>query len=491
MAETVLTADAVDNTALRNLARVLDVQRSAHQTDGAPDPATRVDRLNRLTALLSENKDEIAECLSNDFGSRSREGTMFTDVAALLMGIEFARDNLADWMKPEEHKAPFLGSSARVEFQPKGVIGVVSPWNFPFQLAFSPVIGVLAAGNRAMIKPSELTPLTSELMKRLVASYFDEAELSVILGGPAVGAAFTALPFDHLVFTGGTAIAHAVARAASDNLVPLTLELGGKSPVIVGRSADLKQAAERIMTVKTLNSGQICLAPDHIYLPEGSGDEFVEHATAIVARMFPTIKDNPDFTSIINARHFRRLQDLLTDARTKGARIVEINPASEDFSNQAHHKIPPTLVLGATPDMKIMQEEIFGPLAPVVTYSDVGEVIKQISARPHPLALYYFGHDAEEERYVVDRTTSGAVTVNDCMAHVMVESLPFGGVGDSGMGAYHGVHGFRSFSHQKAIYRQADEVPNEELMRPPFAAPIREFLTKIIPAPAPGESRTR
>ncbi len=479
MTDITTTASAADSSA-GDLDRILLLQKAAFLKDGTPDLATRVGRLDRLASLLVNNKDEIADVLSADFGNRSRESSLLLDVAPLLEGIEYNKAHLADWMYPEVYEAPITTATARVEFQPKGVIGIISPWNFPLQLAFSPLIGVFAAGNRAMLKPSELTTQTSALMKRLVAERFDETELAVFTGGPDVGAAFTALAFDHLVFTGGTSVAQSVARAAAANLVPLTLELGGKSPVIIGESADLDRAAQRIMTVKTMNAGQICLAPDYVFVPTGKEAAFVKAATAAVTTMFPTLKENPDYTSIINQRHFERLTGLLDDARAKGAQITTINPASEDLSDRSAHRLAPTLVLRVTDEMRILQEEIFGPLLPVVSYASIEEALGRINARPRPLALYYFGDSPEEERRVLDGTTSGAVTINDCMSHATVESLPFGGIGDSGMGAYHGRQGFRSFSHAKAIYRQADDVPAEALLRPPYGEATRSFLDQAI-----------
>jgi coniferyl-aldehyde dehydrogenase len=301
----------------------------------------------------------------------------------------------------------------------------------------------------------------------MVATAFEEEEIAVITGGPEVGAAFSGLAFDHLIFTGGTSIGRHVMRAASENLVPVTLELGGKSPVIIGRSADLEKTAARIMAGKTLNAGQICLAPDYVLAPSENDDEFVAAATAAVQAMYPTLKDNPDYTAIISQRHYDRLQAHIADARAKGARIVQINPGNEDFTQQEHRRIPPTLILDPTEDMTVMQDEIFGPLLPVKTYANIKQAIDYVNARPRPLGLYYFGSDRHEETQVLERTISGGVTVNDVIFHVAQEDLPFGGIGPSGMGAYHGREGFLEFSHRKAIYTQTG---NEllKIMRPPY-----------------------
>jgi coniferyl-aldehyde dehydrogenase len=328
-----------------------------------------------------------------------------------------------------------------------------------------------------MIKPSEFTPVTSELMKTMFASAFSEEEIAVVTGGPEVGQAFSSLAFDHMIFTGATSIARHVMRAAAENLVPLTLELGGKSPVIIGNSADLSVAAARIMNGKTLNAGQICLAPDYVLAPKDKVESFVTAAQASVSKMFPTIKDNPDYTSIVAQRHYDRIMGYVDDARAKGARIVELKPEGEDFSQQEHRKIPPTLILDPTDDMKVMQEEIFGPLLPVKTYSSMDEAIGYVNSHDRPLGLYYFGDDAAEQEKVLSSTTPGGVTVNDVIFHVAQENLPFGGVGPSGMGSYHGHDGFLEFSHRKAIYTQIKkDIGPLQAMRPPYGPGIRKFL---------------
>ncbi|MEP6967790.1 MAG: coniferyl aldehyde dehydrogenase, partial [Pseudomonadota bacterium] len=368
-----------------------------------------------------------------------------------------------------------------VRFQPKGVIGIISPWNFPVNLTFTPLAGVLAAGNRAMIKPSELTPATSELMARMFGSVFSPEEIAVITGGPDVGQAFAGLAFDHLIFTGAAAIARHVMRAAAANLTPLTLELGGKSPVIVGRSADLKTAAARIMNGKTLNAGQICLAPDYVMIPADRLDAFVGEAEGAARRMFPTIRDNPDYSAIVSQRHYERITGYIDEARAGGARVVEIKPEGEDLAQQEHRKIAPTLIIDPTDDMKVMQEEIFGPVLPVKGYAAVDDAIAYVNAHDRPLGLYYFGDDAAERERVLSETTSGGVTVNDVVFHVAQEDLPFGGTGPSGMGSYHGFDGFAEFSHRRAIYTQLkNDLPQLRALRPPYGAAIRKYLAGAI-----------
>jgi coniferyl-aldehyde dehydrogenase len=469
-----------------DMRRVLDVQKRAHLRDGAPSAEKRIEWLDRSIALLVGHKDAIADALREDFGHRSVESSLFTDVSGSIGPLKHARAHLKGWMKREKRKVSpailgLLGAKAYIDYQPKGVIGVISPWNFPFNLTFTPLAGIFAAGNRAMIKPSEFTPRSSELMARMFRSAFDESEVAVFAGGPEIGAAFSRLPFDHLLFTGATSIAYHVMKAAAENLVPTTLELGGKSPVIVGDSADMSLAAKRVMQGKTLNAGQICLAPDYVLVPEKKARDFVQQATSAVSTMFPTLKDNPDYTSVINQRHYDRLQGYLDDARAKGAEIIELNPAKEDFRQQPYHKIPPTLVLNPTDDMKIMQDEIFGPLLPVKTYAAVDEAIGYVNAHSRPLGLYYFGSDHAEQEKVLARTTSGGVSVNDVIMHVAMEDLPFGGIGPSGMGAYHGIDGFKTFSHAKAVFQQTGR-DLTAMLRPPYGEGIRKMLAGSIKA---------
>ena len=452
------------DTTANEMKRVLELQKQLNITEGAPSAALRADRLDRCMAMVSAYKKEIVESMQDDFGNRDPIMSATTEVDSVIGPMVHAKKNLKKWMKSEKRKAsiagtgPLLsltGAKAVINYQPKGVVGVISPWNFPVNLALAPLAGIIAAGNRVMLKPSELTPSSSDLMQKMIDEYFDESEIAVFTGDPAVGAAFSALAFDHMLFTGGTEIAKHVMRAAADNLVPLTLELGGKSPVVVGKSSKMQDVAQRVMQGKTMNAGQICLAPDYALVPEGRLNEFVDAAVSVTSEMFPEMKDNDDYTSIINQKHYDRIQGYLTDAKEKGAEVVEINPNNEDFSQQPHHKIPPTIVLNPTEDMQIMQEEIFGPVLPVKTYSNVSESVDYINSKDRPLGLYYFGKDKKEQDFVLNNTTSGGVTVNDVISHIQMEDLPFGGVGPSGMGSYHGHDGFKEFSHAKATYTQS------------------------------------
>ena len=453
----------MSNEVIQDMNRILELQKNLNIKEGAPDINLRKDRLDRVIAMVSKYDKQIVSAVNQDFGNRDQVMSAATEVASVIGPMEHAKKNLKKWMKTEKRKAAIaplgsalslLGAKAEVRYQPKGVVGAISPWNFPMNLALAPLAGIISAGNRVMHKPSELTPATSDLLKQMIEEYFDEGEMAVFVGDAEVGAAFSGLAFDHLIFTGGTSIAKHVMKAASENLVPLTLELGGKSPVVVGKNAKIKETAQRVMQGKTMNAGQICLAPDYALVPEEKVEEFVQASVEATSEMYPEMKDNDDFTSIINQRHYDRIQSYLEDAKDKGADVVEINPSNEDFSQQPHHKIPPTIVLNPSEDMKIMQEEIFGPVLPVKTYKDVTEPVDYINSKDRPLGLYYFGEDAKEKDYVLENTTSGGVTVNDVISHIQMEDLPFGGVGPSGMGSYHGYDGFKEFSHAKAVYKQ-------------------------------------
>ncbi|HEX7873373.1 MAG TPA: coniferyl aldehyde dehydrogenase [Sphingobium sp.] len=465
---------------------MIAAQRAAFLADGPPDAALRIDRINRCIALLKENGRAIEQAISADFGNRSLHASALTDIMTPVAALQHSAKHLRKWMRAEKRAVEpallsLFGAKAWIEFQPKGVVGIVSPWNFPVGLVFSPLANVLAAGNRAMIKPSEYTPRTADLLKTLIAARFAEAEIAVVTGDADTGAAFTALPFDHMIFTGAGSIARHVMRAASEHLVPVTLELGGKSPVILSDTADLKIATDRIMAGKLLNAGQICLAPDYAYVPAHREQDFVAEVRRAVAGMLPTLRDNPDYTAIISDRHYDRLTGYLDDARAKGARIMEINPAGESFARQAHRKMPPTLVLDATPDMAVMQEEIFGPILPVLRYSAFEEVIDGVNAGDRPLGLYYFGKDSAELDQLTRRTTAGGMCVNDVIMHCAQENLPFGGIGASGMGAYHGRDGFLEFSHRKAIYRQIGrDLGPLKAFRPPYDEGVRKLIRGII-----------
>jgi len=453
----------------------LEGQRAAFMAELPVSIAVRKDRLRRAAAMIAENASRFCDALSEDFGHRSREQSMLTDVAGAVAPINHAIKHVERWAKCEKRSVQFplglLGARAWVEYQPKGVVGVIAPWNFPVNLVMGPIAGAFAAGNRVMVKTSEYTPRTAALFEEVVGGYFPSEELAFVSGGADVGKAFAELPFDHLLFTGATGIGRHILHAAADNLTPVTLELGGKSPVIVGRSADLARATERIAMGKMLNAGQVCLAPDYMLVPAEEEADVAEGLKRAAAALYPTLLANSDYTSIVNDRHFQRLNDWLDDAREKGARIEQVNPASEDFAATNARKMPLTIVHDATDDMTLMQEEIFGPILPIRRYETIDGAIDEINRRARPLGLYYFGRDEGERRRVLDRTVSGGVSLDDVIFHVSMEDLPFGGVGPSGMGAYHGQDGFRTFSHAKAVFRQARlDVAKLAGIKPPYGA---------------------
>ncbi|ODU19900.1 MAG: aldehyde dehydrogenase [Sphingomonas sp. SCN 67-18] len=472
-------------TDIQRLAAVLNRQRTAFQAELPVSIAVRKDRLKRAVALLVDHADAFAAALTDDFGHRSREQSLMTDIVSSIRQMKHAIRNVESWSARDRRKLDFplglLGAKGWVEYQPKGVVGVIAPWNFPVQLTMGPIAGAFAAGNRVMAKSSEYTPAVAALFERVTPDYFDESELAFFSGGPEVGKAFSELPFDHLIFTGATGIGRHILHAAADNLTPVTLELGGKSPTIIGRSADLPAAMERIALGKMMNAGQICLAPDYLLVPDEKEDAVVDGLKRAVASLYPSLLDNPDYTSVINARHAARLAGHLDDARAKGADVVEVNPAGEDFAASNGNKMPLYIVRGATDEMTVMQEEIFGPILPVMRYDRIDQAIDYVNAHDRPLGLYYFGADADEERRVLDRTISGGATVNDVLFHVSMEELPFGGIGPSGMGHYHGRDGFRTFSHARSVYKQPKiDIARIAGFKPPYGAGTRKAIARDL-----------
>ena len=476
---------------LQEMESVLKLQKKLHIEEGPASIELRKDRLNRCIKMIKEYSDEIIDALQKDFGNRDPKSSFLTEIASTIGVLEHAIKNVDKWTKDEKRPSNvdrhffirmlmgLLGSKSYIKYQPLGTVGVISPWNFPVNLILAPLGGIFAAGNRAMIKPSELTPATSEVTKKMFEAYFDKSEAAVFTGDAEVGAAFSALPFDHLLFTGGTQIGKKVMKAASDNLVPVTLELGGKSPVIVDEDANLSEVAKKVMRGKTMNAGQICLAPDYLMLPKGKSQEFAKASNEAISEMFADLKYNEDYTSVINERHYERINELVSDAKEKGAEVIQINPADEDFEQQELHKIPPTLVLNPTDEMKIMQEEIFGPVLPVKEYEDFDETVNYVNSKDRPLGLYLFSKDKNKEKKVLDNTTSGGVTLNDVIWHIGQEELPFGGVGPSGTGSYHGHDGFKEFSHAKAVYKQFSADLMAQMM-PPYKGKMFESMKNQI-----------
>ncbi len=449
-------ANAVE-TATR-LEALLARQRQAQLEGGPVSKAVREDRLDRCVALIALYRDPICEALDADFEGRHRAHSMMNDLLGSLTSIKHCRKEVGRWMKPERRKGmvpfSFFGAKTWIEYQPKGVVGIMGTWNFPVFTLFSPLAYALAGGNRAILKPSELTPRTSALMEEAFKRFFDESEVAVVNGGPELGAAFSGMPFDHLLMTGGTQIGKAVMRAAAEHLVPVTLELGGKSPVLVGRSADLNRAAERIINAKTINSGQVCVSPDLCFVPSERLEAFLSACQATFAARYPSVKNNRDVTAIVNDRHYQRVNGYVQDARARSARVVTCNPANEDFSTADSRRMPLHMVVNPPADALIMQHEIFGHAMVVLTYEHIDQAIAYINGHDRPLALYYFGKDRQEERRVLEHTISGGVTINDIALHPGVDDAPFGGIGPSGMGHYHGPEGFKEFTHAKTIFRQ-------------------------------------
>ena len=475
------------SSAFENMNDVLNLQKKKFIKDGPPSIDLRVDRLNRLTSMLVENRYAFTEALSSDFGSRSQNASLMTDVYTVLPEITNAIKNIKRWTKDEKRSSnmPFslFGAKSYIRYEPLGTIGMISPWNFPVNLAFGPLASIFAAGNQVMHKPSELTPETAALMKELCDKAYDQDEFATFLGGPETGEAFSKLNFDHLLYTGSGNVGKHVMNAAAQNLVPVTLELGGKSPVVVGNSADIQASAKRVMFGKTMNAGQICLAPDYVMVHKDKKDEFITEAEKAVADYYPNIKNNDDYTSIINERHFDRLNGLIDDAREKGATINQINPSNEDFSQQEFFKIPPTIITDTSDDMRVMKEEIFGPILPVLEYTDVEEALDTINSKDRPLGLYYFGTDKNEQSNVLDNTSSGGVTINNVVGHIQQQDLPFGGVGPSGMGRYHSQDGFKNFSNARAVFKDVPFFMDNlafGMIRPPYKEGFENFIKKIL-----------
>jgi coniferyl-aldehyde dehydrogenase len=436
-----------------SLQNMLSAQRAAFAANPPPNRGERRQRLKLLKRSLLSYKDVLAAAESRDFGGHSLDEVMLAEIFPLIEALNAAIRHVGWWMKPSRRRValPMQPSSAQVIYQPLGIVGVVTPWNYPLLLSIGPLINIIAAGNRAMIKMSEYTPATAQALRTMLAQVFPADQVAVVTDDMGVLAEeFVRLRFDHLVFTGSGRVGRLVMRAAADNLVPVTLELGGKSPVIIGEDAPLAMAAERICWGKSLKSGQSCTAPDYVWCPRRLVDQFVEAYRACYSRMFPTLRDNPDCTSIINDGHYRRLRELVDDAKAKGARVEEINPALEMLSDT--RKLPVFLVRDAADSMRIMQEEIFGPILPILAYDRIEDAIDYVNHHPRPLALYLFSFDHSLQQRVLATTHSGAVSFNDTMTHAGVSDLPFGGIGGSGMGHYHGYEGFLAFSKAKGIF---------------------------------------
>lgn len=468
------TEQAADATAFR---RVFETMHAATRRSALVERASRQAWLDALAALVHDNAERFVTAISADFGHRSAHETRLLELFPSLESIRHTRSHFGAWMKPQRKSASiwFRPGRARVIPQPLGVVGIIVPWNYPLFLAVSPLAAALAAGNRVMIKMSEFTPRTGELLAELVAKYFAADDVAVVLGDATVGADFARLPFDHLLFTGSTKVGHDIMRMAADNLTPVTLELGGKSPAIIGPDYSMDKAAERIMVGKLLNAGQTCIAPDYVLVPAGREQAFIDAARAVVAKCFPELAITPDYTSIVNDRHYQRLKGYVTDAQARGARI---EPLSTSMPDEERRKLPPLALLNVDDTMRVMQDEIFGPLLPVLPYKDLDAAIAYVNQHPRPLALYCFENDAGRRDRMLNETVAGGVTINDTILHIAQEDLPFGGVGPSGMGHYHGIEGFKTFTKQKAVFYQS-ALNGMSLFNPPYGA-LFERLTKFL-----------
>ena len=467
------------------LRQAFERMRSAYHGEMAPTLAARRDRLARVAQMTRRHARDIIAAISADFGHRSPHETLIADLLAVDESIKHARRHLSGWMRPQRIATglKYRPGYNRLIAQPLGVVGVVAPWNYPYQLSMLPAVAALAAGNRVMIKPSELAPRTALLMARIVRESFAEDELAVFPGNADVGKAFVELPFDHLFFTGSTAVGRIVAQAAAKYLTPVTLELGGKSPVIVDADSAFDSIAPKIAIGKLFNAGQTCIAPDYALVPRARTEEFAGAMTRAIGKLYPTLAGNRDYTSIVNERHYARLVTLLADAKSRGARIVLVNPAGEAL-NPSARKLPPALIHDASDEMAVMRNEIFGPLLPVVAYDSLDDAIDYVNRHDRPLALYWFGDNAARRDRVLRGTIAGGVTVNGCLTHFAQEAQPFGGVGASGSGSYHGVYGFRAFSKEKPVYYQG-RLGIMPLLLPPYG----KLLDRVLAWFARGGSR--
>lgn len=458
-----------------SMAAVLERQRAAFLTDGPPDATMRRNRIDRLLALVLDNADDFVDAMAADFGTRPRVGSLFTEIMGMISVIEHTRSHVGQWMQPSRLMRPAraFGLRAGVEPSPLGVVGIIGPWNFPLNLVVLPASAAFAAGNRVMVKMSEVTARTAELMQTLSTAYFSPEELAVVTGDAHVAADFAALPFDHLFFTGSPSVGTLVQRAAATNLVPVTLELGGKNPVVVGPGAEVARAAARIAQGRMINGGQVCVCPDYVFVPVDKTDEFVRLLRENLARMFPSIAASADYCSSVNEANFDRVVGLIEDARDKGARVDSVVPPGEILPDRSTRKIAPTILQDVDHSMRIASEETFGPVLTIEPYERLSDVVDYINSRPAPLVAYWFGPDDADFRSFVRHTRSGGVARNDFAAQMIPSAAPFGGVGRSGMGAYHGKAGFDTFSHHRTVVGSDLPFTITGRAAPPFTRSMR------------------
>ena len=458
-----------------------DLQKSYFLKNIYPSYQYRINDLTALKQLLLDNQQALIEAMSDDFGHRSADDSKIGDILTTVMGINYAIKRLKSWMKPDKRHVGilFYPAKASVIYQPKGVVGIIAPWNYPIFLSLGPLTAALAAGNVAMIKMSECTPNTNALLNRLIASAFPTGKVSIVCGGAQIAADFSNLSFDHLFFTGSTHVGRLVMKSSAENLVPITLELGGKSPAIIDNDIDIDIAVNRLILGKTLNSGQTCVAPDYILCPKGKVEVLIRALKARYQNMYPSINDNQDCTSIINEQHKSRLEYLLKDAQEKGAKTVPLIDECVSHDDKELRKMPLTLIINSTDEMLVMQEEIFGPILPIVSYDNINEVFDFVNSRPRPLALYIYSFNKLFQQKLLLNTHAGGVCINEAALHVANDDLPFGGIGASGMGQYHGIEGFKTFSHAKPVLSNAC-ISFTSLLFPPFGSVLQRLVYKFF-----------
>jgi len=453
-------------------------QKAHFRSNSNPDLKTRQDDLARLKELLVRYQDQIIDALSEDYGQRAKYDSLIADITPSLHLIDYNRKHLKKWMKPSRRGAGLMLQPAKVSvhYQPLGVVGIIVPWNFPITLSIGPLATALAAGNVAMMKMSEFTPATNKVLKKMLSEGFSEDQIAIIEGEADIAAQFSALPFDHIMFTGSTAVGKHVMKAASANLTPVTLELGGKSPTVIAPDMEIMDAVQRILFSKSLNAGQICVAPDYILLPKAKVNEFVDAYKSYFKKLYPAGLESKELTSVINQRQYTRLKGVVEDAEQKGATIHTVSEQAQDDVN---HRMTPHLLTNVNDDMFALQEELFGPVLPIVPYDSLDEAIEYINDRPRPLALYIMSHDSEVQEKLLSKTHSGGVCINDSLVHVAVDDAPFGGVGPSGMGHYHGIEGFKTFSHAKTVLSRG-KINYTKLLHPPYNNLFKKLIFKVI-----------